>query len=503
MVSGISSTRLSGLASGMDTEALVAKLMDVEKMPLTKMQQDKSWMTWQRDAYRDTNKALYDFNLKLSDMKYTKSYMSKTTTSSQPNAVTVTGNTASSNGSYSIQVNELATAAIKVGTQSLGSSFDPDAALSSDLHGDITFSTYNESGEMVTKSVTIAAGDTLNGVLKKISDSDAGLRAFYDKSSGKVVMERTATGDFNPVDPTTGDNDGEEIILGASSFFDFVNLSGSVEQNGTNAEIVYNGGLTLTPKSNSYTMNGLTFNFNTTTTSPAQITVDNNVDEAFNKIKEFIDEYNKLVEKLNGSLTETRYRDYKPLTDEQKEGMSEDQVKLWEERAKSGLLKGDSLVTDGLFDIREKWYTEVNTGGAYDLITDLGIGTSKEFLESGILTIKDEQKLKDALRNDPESVYKLFANNEAGSDKGLVYKLEASIKKTMTSIEERAGKSTSTNQQYTLGKRLDDLDDRIDDFQQRLATIENRYWSQFTAMEKAMTRFNSQSMYLSNQFGGF
>ena len=72
----------------------------------------------------------------------------------------------------------------------------------------------------------------------------------------------------------------------------------------------------------------------------------------------------------------------------------------------------------------------------------------------------------------------------------------------MEIIEKRAGNSYRTLTQYTIGKSIKDLDTRIDDFQDRLIKVEDRYWRQFTEMEKAISKYNSQSMYLMNQFGG-
>ena len=68
-----------------------------------------------------------------------------------------------------------------------------------------------------------------------------------------------------------------------------------------------------------------------------------NVDEMMTKIKEFVTTYNGLIKDFTDQTKESKYRDYAPLTDEQKKDMSENEVKLWEEKAKSGLLRNDSI----------------------------------------------------------------------------------------------------------------------------------------------------------------
>ena len=97
---------------------------------------------------------------------------------------------------------------------------------------------------------------------------------------------------------------------------------------------------------------------------------------------------------------------------------------------------------------------------------------------------------------------KLFSNNVDGPDRGLINRLEDSIQGTMKNIEERAGKSYSTLEGYTLGKNMKDLNNRISAFEKKLVHVEDRYWRQFTAMEKAVQRMNQQSMQLLSQFGG-
>jgi flagellar hook-associated protein 2 len=218
----------------------------------------------------------------------------------------------------------------------------------------------------------------------------------------------------------------------------------------------------------------------------------------------FVDKYNQIVEMINGTQTEERYRDYKPLTDKQKEGMDEKQIELWEEKAKSGILRGDSILTSGLFDLRKTWYSTVTTGGEITSLTQVGISTTSDYMNGGKLKVNEEE-LKKALSENPEEVYKLFSNSTATKDdpsRGLINRLEDSIESTMKRIEERAGKTTSTLDNYTLGKRIKDLDTRISDFEDRLVRIENRYWGQFSAMEQAISRLNNQSAQLLSQFGG-
>src|SRR5690625_2493936 len=103
--------RVGGLATGMDIEAMVNKLMEAERMPLDRMEQDRTLLTWKRDAFREINRSMLELSEMMTgmnfNMKLSKMYQSKTVTSSQSNAVTATGSTSASNGTYNIEVKEL------------------------------------------------------------------------------------------------------------------------------------------------------------------------------------------------------------------------------------------------------------------------------------------------------------------------------------------------------------------------------------------------------------
>lgn len=514
MVDGVNNMRIGGLASGMDIDQIVGDLMKAERMPLDKLQQDKTLMEWQRDSFRDVNKLLLELDEKILDMKLEKTYTSKSTTSTNPLAVTANAAASSTNGTYSIEVSDLATASINVSDNSIvatGETLDPNKSFAEQPNsfaggiqtGTFKFYTFDEKGVEVAHEVKVSNTDTLNSVLNRITKADNGVRAFYDNQSGKVVMERTTTGDFNK---DTANYGGKEIVFkaGESDFFTgTLGLSQASETGGTNATFKYNGALELESTTNNYTLNGITFNFSNTTPTgqPAKITVSNDVDAAVDKIVAFVDKYNEVIEKINGKLNEDKYRDFKPLTEEQKKEMSDKDIERWEEKAKSGLLKGETILSTGLTGMRQGWYGTVSNTSEFTHLSEIGIKTSSNYLDAGKLII-DEDELKQALSSNPESVYKLFSNDVKGDGRGIINRLEDSIEKTTSNIEEKAGKSTLTQEQYTMGRRLKDMDDRIAAFTRRLTDVENRYWKQFTAMEKAIQRMNEQSAYMLQQFNG-
>lgn len=489
--------RVGGIVSGMDIEAMVNKLMEAERMPLERLKQQRTMLEWKRDAFRDINSKLLELDNMLLDMKLTRTYNPKTATSSNPNAVTANATSSAMNGTYEISVSQLATNEMRVsGKMSLAAK---DAI---GVSGTFRFHTFDENGNQETHEIEVAAEDTLESVLKKIEQASGGkVRAFYVNSGdggGRVVLETTRTGVYN--------QDGAEIVFGedddsANFFHNILNFGAadSEHKHAANAVFKYNDGIEITARENTYTLNGITFQFHNVTKGNVRISVTTDVDTSFQKIMDFINKYNEVIEAMNKSQTEQRYRNYHPLSDEQKAEMTEEQIKLWEERAKSGILRGESSIRDGMQALRASLQSFVNNDGAFKLLSEIGITTSKNYLSGGKLEV-DEEKLKAALRDNPDDVYKLFVGKGEGDERGLIHRFEEALDQVRGNIEKQAGKETSTLDNYTLGKRMKEINERISDYERKLIKVEERYWAQFTQMEKAIARLNEQANYLFAQF---
>src|SRR5699024_3537163 len=173
----------------------------------------------------------------------------------------------------------------------------------------------------------------------------------------------------------------KEIEFANGSFFtDVLKLNQDKEKGGTDAVFKYND-QEFTSKNNSYELDGTLFQFHNVTNGAANLTISTDEDAIFDSIVEFIDKYNEVVEKFNDTQQEERFRDFPPLTDAQKEEMSEDEIKKWEEKAKSGILKGESIVSNGLYNMRSSWYSKVDNDQGFSSITQIGISTSERYLD--------------------------------------------------------------------------------------------------------------------------
>lgn len=364
--------------------------------------------------------------------------------------------------------------------------------------------TYNENGEAIHDRFVIQSSQTLNQVINEINRSSVGVQAFFDEFENKMSFTRTETGVFN--------KDGAEIKFDGEFFNHVLQMADAEVQAAQNAKFTMNG-LTTERHSNTFTIGGMTITLQDTfdeSDNPVVLGSTVDTDGIFDTIKEFVDEYNELLETVHEKLKEERYRDYPPLTDEQRRELSEREAELWDEKAQSGLLRNDRTLSSIMDTLRLDLYGTVDHGleSEFNHLSNIGITTSDDYLERGKLEI-DETKLREAIEADPEAVFQLFAaDGETQAEQGVARRLRNSLDHAIDTLAERAGgfRGKIQNHQFTIGRNLNDLEDRITNFERRLAQIEDRYWRQFTAMEKAIARANEQSNFLYQQFmgqGGF
>ncbi|MED2946807.1 flagellar hook-associated protein 2 [Bacillus subtilis] len=491
-------TRITGLASGMDIDDIVSKLMQTERAPLDKLKQKKQTLEWQRDSYREVNTKIKELQDYMSNNKltYPSTFQSKTVTSSNESVLTATGSASAPNSSSTVEVASLATAATYKANNYTGyTQVDYNLAFNVVAPGETTAKTVN---------ISVTSADTIDNVISKLNSSDLGVSAFKDKIWNgteyieTIAFSSKATGAGGSIQ--AADSATANFMSGQLGFSLDADNKLTAYKEGTNAKVTING-FEMEKLTNNFTVNGVTYSIKNTTaaTGPVTTSVSTDVDGIYNQIKEFVDKYNEMVDSLNEKLKEEKYRDYTPLTSEQKEAMSDKEVELWEEKAKSGLLRNDSSISTGTNQMRTDFYTQVNADGKNYQLTEFGITTSSVYQMRGHLEI-NEDKLKAKIQEDPQSVAALFtsgSNSSAYSDKGIMKRIGDTLKSTVKSIEAKAGNSTMGTNDYSIGKNLNTISTDITKMQDRLTTIENRYYTKFSAMDSAIQKMNEQASYLS------
>lgn len=233
-----------------------------------------------------------------------------------------------------------------------------------------------------------------------------------------------------------------------------------------------------------------------------EVDVTRDTDQIYDGIVKFVDEYNKIMEKIHSLLVEDPdYKDYLPLTDDQKSQMSDREIELWEEKAKTGLLRGDSALNSIWDDLRSTIYAKPS--GSDLGIYNIGITTSASTEYGGQLVI-DHSKLKEMINSDPESVRKLFTD----SVDGVATSLNNAINRAARSSSANPGRlvalagSSKSDTSSSLYKQMKAIDDNLTTLQDRYDSEYQRYWSQFNAMEQYIQQMNQQASWLAQQLGG-
>ena len=269
----------------------------------------------------------------------------------------------------------------------------------------------------------------------------------------------------------------------------------------SDSKIILNGA-ELTSSSAVVSANGLDITLTglTKTDEPITFSVTNDTESVYNSIKSFLKEYNSVMKEMNTLYNADSAKGYEPLTSEEKEAMSDDDVKLWEDKIKDSLLRGDSTLNSIMSSMRSAMMSSVQYDGKTYALSSFGIMTSTDFTEGGLLHIygdaddsvysaKDD-KLKKALSEDPDAVIATLT--------GVFGKLRENMSQKMA-----ATKYSSTLTFYNDIKMKSDVksyEDEIEDWEDRLAEMEDSYYRKFTAMETALAKLQSQQSSMSSLF---
>lgn len=572
--------KVTGLASGMDIDSLMEKLMKAESAQMEKLQQQKQKYEWKRDAYREVNTSLSAFekgmfdnyglskNWAAKNVTSTSTAISATANSNAAGNLTITEATVATAGqkvssgatladlgfsatngtfTYKIDGQEKSIAYSKTDTfdslaKKLNATGDFEVTVTNDGSGasintklvknieatgnnatflnklgltdgtgpvsksvsgklaftesttmselgltdggEFTIKAINDQGTYTEKTIKYGEKDKLSDVMSRINGSGVGVTALA--ANGKLSLSANSTG--------TGAEGSIKISADGNKLFEKLGLAdatGKVAE-GTNGSMVVNG-VKMESTSNKYNVSGYTVNVTNNiaaTDAPAKISSTTETKTIVDKVKEFITTYNGLIEDLNKRVSQKKNLSYQPLTDAQKAELKDDEIKKWEDKAKEGLLKSDATLNKVLSDMRS---TLSNYGsGSEDMLAKIGITTSKTWTDNGKLEL-DEDKLTKALEEDPNIVSRIFVGDKENNREGIVASLRTTAQNAVKDIEKTAGKASSAEDSYTLGKNLKDVNTKIDDWKDRLKGIEERYWKQFSAMESAIQKANSQS----------
>lgn len=268
------------------------------------------------------------------------------------------------------------------------------------------------------------------------------------------------------------------------------------------SSVTYNG-VTLTSSTNTISVNGLTINIKGESNDPINLTVSNDAQTTFDTIKNFITNYNSILKELNTLYYADSARGYDPLSDDEKEAMTEAQIEKWESKIKDSMLRRDSNIGTLISTLKTSMMQGITAsdGKQYSLAS-FGIGTSTDYSEKGLLHINgdpddaafsnDTNKLMQALESDPDIVAEVLSKTISNLYKEVDKNIKAipNVRSAFTFYNDKL----MTNQQTEYKKKITELDKKVTE-------LENKYYKQFTAMETAMAKLQSQSNALAGMLG--
>ena len=344
----------------------------------------------------------------------------------------------------------------------------------------------------------------------------ANMTASFDEQSGQLMITDNKTG--KTIDYKMMDKDGGELERPEfeSSFTTGQDAIMDVEINGKRFE-------DFSRSTNSFDIDGLTINVKGEFEAKAAedgkdyepITFESTTDsdKIIDAIKEFVNDYNEMVTELKSAYStmpaqKSNGSRYEPLTAEEEEGYSESELKAYNEKAKQGILFGDTTLSA----MYNKLRTAITPGGSDgQILREIGIGTS---YSDGLTTISlDEDKLRAALDSNPDKVKNAFTKTVEGgsSSDGLMQTLQNTLNTYVKTTGEPKGvlithagsiKAPTSLNNNSLKSQIDNYDKQIDRWQDKMADQIDRYTTKFSKLEQLIAEMNAQSSSLMGLMGG-
>jgi flagellar hook-associated protein 2 len=541
-VNPFSMTRITGMTTGMDTDALVKSMTATKQSKYDALYRSKIQMQWKKDAYTEMNNTLRKLKDDFISLTSQKSLMSLNAfsafgvTMADNNNVQVKASANAQAGNYRVEIFNIATAASLTGGRATrdGSGYAANVLSSAQLGGLTRLGDEGEAARLQNGVLTIngvdieySTTDTLKTLMDRVNKSAAGVTMTYSQLTDTFKIESKTTGAYvpsadpvptQPVKPTKPDdydtnaaaklsydtalsqynvdldkynaytaNEKKNLSVSDSGgLLSLLGLAGDGVQKteGQNARFSING-VEKTSETNDVSYDGVDFKLLEATNGTAiSARVERDAKGSTEKIKTFVEELNKLLEQLYTMVTEKKNREYSPLTVEMKEDMTEKEIEDWEKEAKKGLMYRDNYI--------DSLYNAIRGAITGSGLADAGITTGSYQVGKATQLQIDETKLAAALE-DPSKVHEMFAK-VAGEDSkgGFITQVSAAI--------DQFTNSTKSNILQALDNNLRDTDAKLKEQQDRIWDMADKYYVKFAKMESALASMNAQSSQLASYF---
>lgn len=564
--------RVSGLNSGLDTDAIVQELVSAYSKKTEKYEKEQTKLGWKQEIWKGLNTKVNSLYKSVGDMRFSSAYSTKKTTSSDTTKATVSASGASVTGTQKLHIISTAQSGyltggalnrVKPGKDKDGNDdwkVRSDTKLTDLGYGgketSFKLTTWDESKQKeVQKDIKVTSDSTVNDVLKQLQE--AGLNASIDEDNGRIFLSSKTTGlhsnfqieaataksvpdmdengnvklgaDGNPLMKDIDLSDDEKAasknllnLLGLDSSETATNRATKIE--GSDARIVLNG-VEFTNNSNNFTINGLSIAVSGVTDVASDvldaygridfsklkddtaITLTTAVDSQgiYDKIKDFLTNYNNIINEITKLYNADSAKDYEPLTDDEKDQMSDTEIEKWETKIKDSLLRRDNSLGTLMNAMTSAMNRGITINGRDYALSSFGISTLGYLNsvkneqnayhidgdEDDENTSSKEDKLMAAITEDPDTVVEYM--------KQLSKNLYDAIDKQMAGNDLRTRYSIYNDKE--LDKQYKNYTKTIKEWEEKVSDKEEYYYKQFSNMEKALAKLQSQTSSLSGLLG--
>ncbi len=494
--------RITGLNSGLDTEAIISALVSSYDYKTEKYKKAQTKLSWKQEKWKDLNSKIYSFYNAVGNLRFGNAYDLKTTTSSDSSKVTVSAGSNAPNGTQKLNVLQVAQASSMTGgTLPLvsGKPVTGGTKLSEMGYSDGDAKINVTVGGKV-KEITVTGDTTVDEFVGKLKD--VGLNVNFDEKNQRIFVNAKETGSAGDFEIKSADGKKALEILGLSN-------TKATKVKGQDAEIKLNG-VKYTGSSNSFSINGLNLTVQGVTgegdDKAVTITTNTDTQGIYDKVKDFLTQYNLLINEMTSLFNAPTAKGYEPLSDDEKKEMSEKEVELWEQKIKDSLLRRDDSLESVLSAMTASMSQGVEIDGKKYYLSSFGINTMSYLnapanqqnayhidgdLDDATSAGKPD-KLMAAINSDPDKVI------------GFMQKMAENL---YNAIDEKM-KSTSLRSAYTvyndkeMASEYSDYTNIIKKWEERLQRQEDYYYKKFAAMETALSKINSQAGAFGNMLGG-
>jgi flagellar hook-associated protein 2 len=498
---------------------------------------------WKMDAWKSLNTKVNSFYKSTGNLRTNSGWSMYKTTSSDSSKATVSVSGSPATGTQKLHVLSTAQSTyltggkIKKSDDSVvtdSSTTLADLGITSDTTLKVT--TKNEDGTNAEPyEISLTSSSKISDVVTELKN--AGLNASFDSSNGRIFVSSKTTGaasDFTieSDDDNAATDSSTLTVLKAlglktnSDANDVIGDTNAVKIAGTDANILLNGVL-YKGTSNYFNINGFGITVSGVTddgcvdeatgevdknkaaalTDSTAISLTTAVDAEgiYDTIKDFLTNYNNIINEMTKLYNADDASDYEPLTDDEKDSMTDTEISKWETKIKDSLLRRDTTLSSVMSVMKNAMAQTIEVNGKTYALSSFGIstlyyGTAAENEESAYHIDGDEDdentsgntdKLLAAINNDPDTVVSYF--------KQLTTNLYNAIDQKMTSTTLRSRYCIYNDKE--LQDQYDDYTDIISDWEDKVADKEDYYYEKFADMETALGNLNSSQSALSGLLG--